>query len=294
METQREVSRGVGQRNRLLIGSRIAGAALAALLAYAEPVATPSAEAAPTALSAAAPHADKSGQKPKLAPAAITHLPMALRQPVYYANMPDGYVIGNAVKGDTVEASDIKYLDSDNKVWVAARIKHKVDPKDRSLGWIEERKIQRAGVKVVEHVTLSQHARTRLKQMVNRYEIGQDFNCGDHECEGGTFFTRLEENATCKFTPLSLNYNDAEGNKYNVLPVAQPKGGFHYRYTSPDGTKAWGMTDFKVEDLGTITLWGTYPRSCVPGHPRGGPELSPVQQAYAERNEAHVLETLNG
>ncbi len=195
---------------------------------------------------------------------------------IYYANTFDGYVTGNLIGrktgGDTIVLSGTRQKDYDKDMWEYGLILHAGHPSDNECGAIELAKVkaaQRAGTITVKRsrgVCDGEIPKLRI-----RSSIGTDANCPEHACGGPTYYEKLEPGCEDE---LALNYDQRSGKAYNYVPLQAAKGIAHYRITSADGKKGWGMADLEIP--GTVapklvTLWGVWPRFCFPGHPRGGP-----------------------
>ncbi len=181
------------------------------------------------------------------------------------ANFANGYAQKVLVQGSTFVASARRKI-IDNHVWVRGLAIPESRPSDSECVWIQADRARQAGVRMLSGPT---ECAGVSEQGNSRDQVGMDFNGPDHTLASGAYTKlRLE----CDNTPFALNYDARYGVPYDELPPARIPGGFFYRFTTLDGKRAVGMVTLILPGTpdGELTVWGSYPRDCVPGHPRGG------------------------
>ena len=202
----------------------------------------------------------------------VTFKPRIPKQVIYYANKPEGYVTGNLTSADGFEDSGIKTrVHLTNRVWKLGRVVHKDYTSDKKFAWVPTENIKIVAVNRVAGI-----CQKGIRRVTNRQSIGKDYNCPPHQCDGGSFYTPLKKH--CDNIPLALNYDQRRGVAYGEMLPMKIVGGFHYRYTTPDGKRALGMALVQLpkaagKKQSELNVWATTPRHCVPGHPRGGVPL---------------------
>jgi hypothetical protein len=215
---------------------------------------------------ASAESAATDGDRPDMTEAAARsygRLPTAI---VNYTPAVSSYPEGNLTELDTVVDSGVGQKASDGSTWMRVLVKHRLRPGDDACAWIAKSDLRQ--VRVQEQPNICQDQAPQLK---NRYTLGKDFNCAPHACEDGTYYSKA--NPAC-YKTLALNYNEATGTPYNRLRLKMLDG-FHYRYTTLDGKRAWGRAVVDLPEPGSqkpekTSIWVNINRDCVAGNLRGG------------------------
>jgi hypothetical protein len=179
---------------------------------------------------------------------------------VIITNAPYGYYRGRVLVGDTV--TELAVTRAEDNTY--DRIEQpRGDRTFYQCGWIESATLEPGKRRPGVATACPQDMRAAF----DRNSFGKDYNCAVSKCLGGT-----------KSTPLTAGCNNRA--YYNRAPES-PAGGrerlfdyagpmrrgetVHYRYTSADGRAAVVLT----EPYGWVYL----ARSCIAGHPRGGPAV---------------------
>jgi hypothetical protein len=188
---------------------------------------------------------------------------------VIITNAPYGYYRGRVLVGDTVTELDVTGGEDNTYDQI-------VQPRGArrfvQCGWIETATLEKGSVRP----GVTTDCAAGLRPGFDRDTIGKDFNCAVSKCLGGTKSTPLT--ASCDGRAWYNRAPDStEGGREQLFDYAgRMRRGetVHYRYTTLDGRAA-------------VVLTGTYgwvylARSCIAGHPRGGPAVLTKKLVTAE------------
>jgi hypothetical protein len=188
---------------------------------------------------------------------------------VIITNAPYGYYRGRVLVGDTV--TELAVTGGEDNTY--DRISQ---PRGRrrfvQCGWIETATLEKGSVRTGAATACVQSLRAGF----DRNSIGMDFNCAVSKCLGGT-----------KSTPLTSGCDDrayynrapdtVQGGREQLFDYAgqmRPGETVHYRYTTLDGRAAVVLTGRYG--------WVYLARTCIAGHPRGGPAVLTKKLVTAE------------
>lgn len=188
---------------------------------------------------------------------------------VLITNAPYGYYRGRVLVGDTV--TELAVTGGEDNTYDRV-VQPRGSRRFFQCGWIETDTLHKGSSAPGAPSSCPQPLRAEFA----RAGIGKDFNCAISACLGGT-----------RATPLTAACDGRA--YYNRAPEGSPSGPerffdyagqlrrgetVHYRYTSLDGRAAVVLT--------TPYGWVYIQRSCIAGHPRGGPAVLTKKLVTAE------------
>lgn len=179
------------------------------------------------------------------------------------ADKPSGYYIGQACKSDTL----IKTHESPSKKYDYGLIKRRGK---LVCGWVYADKLRTRQPKTARQKNI---CAKDFEERENRYNHGEDFNCGDGKCVAGKT-VKLTEQCDNKFY---RNFSTRKRSPTN--PTGKNKGGFYdyigqqtdpvsYRFTFRNGDGREKAIVVSSKKFG----WGFMRRDCIKTVPKGGPK----------------------